>query len=267
VILLEKIVPFSTFIQDVTVYHPELELKAALANMATSGSYREELISATDLPVFPTAPFQGSYPCLLPDGDYLSLPFVPLPPSFDTAIAYLCSNQTTFAVEERLTSLMAEMVKSLNSEVVVGMPTLGMVYASAVARKLGHQRYVPLGYSRKFWYEDELSVPVRSITSPDKPKTVYIDPNLLERLAGKRVLLVEDVISTGGTISAELTLMEKIGANVVGIVAAIKETNVWVEKLAAMKPVYPSLVHAPIKCPLFKQVEGGWMPMPETAPP
>jgi adenine/guanine phosphoribosyltransferase-like PRPP-binding protein len=235
--------------------------------MKTDGSYRERIIAAIDVTVFPSPPYRDGYPCLLPDGDYLELPFLPLPPDFETAIAFLCSNQTSFEVEERLSTFMADIVRDLEPEVVVGMPTLGMVYASLVAKKLGHDRYVPLGYSRKFWYDDELSVPVRSITSPTKPKTVYIDPRLLERLDRKRVLLVEDVISTGGTVSAELALMEKIGANVVGVVTAVKETNVWMKKLEAIDPRYPDLVRAPIKCPLFRRVEGGWAPVPGTLAP
>lgn len=231
------------------------------------GRYRERLIPAADLAVFPDPPYQDSYPCLLPDGDYLELPFLPLPPDFDTAIAFLCSNQTSFAVEDRLSTHMANIARTLAPEIVVGMPTLGMVYAATVAQKLGHERYVPLGYSRKFWYDEELSVPVRSITSPIKPKTVYLDPKLLERINGRRVLLVEDVISTGGTVSAELQLMEKIGADVVGIVTAVKETNVWVEKLGAIAPHWPNLVHAPIECPLFQKVTGGWVAVEGTYPP
>ena len=231
------------------------------------GSYRERLIPADSLPTFPDPPYQLGYPCLLPDGDYLELPFLPLPPDLQTAIAFLCSNQTSFAVEDRLSTYMTDLAKDWHPEVVVGMPTLGMVYAASVAQKLGHERYVPLGYSRKFWYSEELSIPVRSITSPNKPKTVYIDPRLLERLSGKRVLLVEDVISTGGTIAAEWELMQKIEANVVGIITAVKETNVWVKKLAAIDQKLPQLVRAPIKCPLFAQVEGGWVPVAGTDPP
>jgi adenine/guanine phosphoribosyltransferase-like PRPP-binding protein len=235
--------------------------------LTNQGSYRERLLSAAELPNFPEPPYQDAYPCLLPDGDYLELPFLPLPPNFNQAIAFLCSNQTSFEVEDRLTTYMADIVRDLQPDVVVGMPTLGMVYSALVAKKLGHERYVPLGYSRKFWYDDELSVPVRSITSPDKPKTVYIDPKLLERLQGKRVLLVEDVISTGGTISAELALMKKITAHVVGVVAAVKETNVWVSKLGAIDPTYPDLVRAPIKCPLFARTAEGWVPVEGTLPP
>ena len=237
--------------------------------LTSNPSYCEQLIpsNSAQLSALLSEPFADFYPCLLPDGDYLALPFLALPPKLDTAIAFLCSNQTSFEVEDRLTTYMADIVRDLEPEIVVGMPTLGMVYASIVARKLGHERYVPLGYSRKFWYDEALSVPVRSITSPDKPKTVYIDPKLLERLQDKRVLLVEDVISTGGTVSAELALMQKIGANVVGVVTAVQETNAWVTKLGSIQPHYPNLVRAPIKCPLFGKVEGGWMPVEGTWPP
>jgi adenine/guanine phosphoribosyltransferase-like PRPP-binding protein len=141
-----------------------------------------------------------------------------------------------------------------------------MVLAASVGKKLGHRYYVPLSYSRKFWFEDELSVPVNSITTPVQPKTVFIDPRLVERLDGKRVLLVEDVISTGGTVSAELALMKKLGADVVGVITAIRETRVWMDKLGAIDPAYPALVRSPIRCPLFRRTAGGWMPDWSTLP-
>jgi adenine/guanine phosphoribosyltransferase-like PRPP-binding protein len=194
------------------------------------------------------------------------LPFLALPPDFKTAIAYLCITENSFDLEERLSTGMANLAQPLRPEIVVGMPTLGMVLAASVAKKLGHPHYVPLSYSRKFWFEDELSIPVNSITTPVQPKTVYIDPRLVERLEGRRVLLVEDVISTGGTVSAELALMEKLGAHVVGVVTAIRETRVWMDKLAAIDPAYPSLVTSPICCPLFRQAGDGWAPDWATLP-
>ena len=81
-----------------------------------------------------------------------------------------------------------------------------------------------------------------------------------------RVLLVEDVISTGGTIAAELALMKKIGAHVVGVVTAIRETRVWADRLAAIEPAYPALVLSPIRCPLFRKSESGWVPDWSTLP-
>lgn len=235
-------------------------------NYIDRGSYRDRIIPAAELGEVGPAPYTDSYPVRLPDGDWADLPFLALPPDFDTAIAYLCITENSFELEDRLSSAMVEAVRDLEPEVVIGMPTLGMVLAASVAKKLGHPHYVPLSYSRKFWFEDELSIPVVSITSPLKPKTVFIDPRLLERLEDKRVLLVEDVISTGGTVSAELELMRRIGANVVGVATAIKETNVWQTKLGAIDPAWPGLVRAPISCPLFRKGDGGWYPDWSTLP-
>jgi adenine/guanine phosphoribosyltransferase-like PRPP-binding protein len=58
-------------------------------------------------------------------------------------------------------------------------------------------RYIPLGYSRKFWFKDELSTNLTSITSPDMIKKVYLDPALLPLVKDQRVLIVDDAISTG----------------------------------------------------------------------
>jgi hypothetical protein len=81
-----------------------------------------------------------------------------------------------------------------------------------VARHLGRSRYVPLGYSRKYWYRDELSEPVSSITTPGKGKLLYIDPNQLGLIAGKRVLVVDDAVSSGTTMVSGLKLLERCGA-------------------------------------------------------
>ncbi len=234
-------------------------------NAPLQGSYRPRLLPP-ETPE-PVVPFGDSCPARLPDGWWVDLPFLALPPDFETAIAYLAINQAPFDLEDRISSAMADLVRPLEPEVVVGMPTFGLVLAAPVAKKLGHADYVPLGYSRKFWYDESLSADVISITSPGQPKRVYIDPRLLERLDGKRVILVEDVISTGGTIFGELQLMEKLGVNVVGIVTAVKETNVWVEKLASLDPRYPGLVHAPLRYPLFRRTADGWVPIEGTLAP
>jgi adenine/guanine phosphoribosyltransferase-like PRPP-binding protein len=230
------------------------------------GSYFDRIIPAADMPELPPPPYRDTYPVRLPGGDWALLPFLALPPDFDTAIAYLCITENSFDLEDRLSSAMAVLARPLQPDIVVGMPTLGMVLAASVGKKLGHPHYVPLSYSRKFWFEDELSIPVNSITTPVQPKMVFIDPRLLYRLEGKRVLLVEDVISTGGTVAAELQLMKRIGANVIGVVTAIRETRVWIDKLSAIDPELRALVTSPICCPLFRKSGDGWIPDPSTMP-
>ena len=44
---------------------------------------------------------------------------------------------------------LAARLRPFSPEVVVGLPTLGLTLAAAVAERLGHARYVPCGTSRK----------------------------------------------------------------------------------------------------------------------
>ncbi|MGO7259033.1 phosphoribosyltransferase, partial [Rhizobium brockwellii] len=82
-------------------------------------------------------------------------------------------------VLDALAERLAEKIRPMRIDVVAGLPTLGLTLAAAVAQKLGHSRYVPLGTSRKFGYRDELSVALSSITPPTQKKRLYIDPRML----------------------------------------------------------------------------------------
>jgi len=116
-------------------------------------------------------------------------------------------------------------------EIIVGLPTLGLTLASAVAQKLGHGRYVPLGTSRKFWYREDLSVPLSSITTPQQAKRLYVDPRMLPLLIGRRVALVDDVISSGASISAALQLMGVCEIEPVVLGAAMLQSDRWKDRL------------------------------------
>jgi adenine/guanine phosphoribosyltransferase-like PRPP-binding protein len=229
------------------------------------GPYDDRIIPAAAMPLRPPPPYRDRYEVDLPDGDRVELPLLPLPDGTH-AIVSLCITENSFELEDRLSSAMAELAQPLRPEVIVGMPTLGLVFAASVARKLGHRHYVPLSYSRKFWFDDALSIAVHSITSPAQVKQVYIDPRILNRLRGRRVVLVEDVISTGTTIAAQITLMSRVQAEVVGIVTAMQETRVWIERLGAIDPRYPTLVRSCIRCPLFRRTPDGWVPDWSTLP-
>lgn len=155
--------------------------------------------------------------------------------------------------------------RALGGGLVVGLPTLGLSFASMVTARLGQPRYVPFGYSRKFWYDDALSEPVASITSPDAGKRLRLDPNLLPLFEGKRALIVDDAISTGMTAVAAVRLLQRLGIAVAGLVVAMKQTNRWQAPLRAVDASLP--VRSVFGCPLFRLGEGGWWPMEETQPP
>jgi adenine/guanine phosphoribosyltransferase-like PRPP-binding protein len=205
----------------------------------------------------PKAPYCEYYPVALGDGTQLNLPIEPLPET-DEAIVLLMSNQTPFAVEDKLTSLLCAIASPFRPEVIVGVPTMGLDYARAVARALGFPDYVAFGNSRKFWYDDRLSVPISSITSPGAKKRLYIDPSLVSRVRGKRTLIVDDVVATGGSASAAISLLNIAGANVVGLAAPFVEGQSWRSLVSAFSPDWPERVRTIAPIPRLRKTEGGW---------
>src|SRR5262245_52009172 len=149
----------------------------------------------------PRPPYRFDYPVRLPDGRVLVLPLRELPEG-GRAVASLIANQASFNVVSALSNHMAGLARAAGIDIVLGLPTLGLAFAPLVAERLGHARFAPLGYSRKFWYEDALSEPVFSITSPGGEKKLYLDPNIVPLLQGRRICLVDDAISTGSSLLA-----------------------------------------------------------------
>ncbi|GAN95429.1 phosphoribosyltransferase [Komagataeibacter europaeus NBRC 3261] len=205
----------------------------------------------------------NSYPVRLVDGSTLVLPLRPLPGG-EKAIALLMSNQTGFAVERVLIRLLTDMVRELKPEVIVGVPTMGLAYARPVAENLGFDDYVALGHSRKFWYDSALSQCLTSSTSPDQAKHLYLDPALVERVRGRRVVIMDDVLNTGRTAAAAIRLMQKVQARVAGVAAVLTEGWAWRTELEHTGPDMPGLVHALGHIPMFGRTEAGWRPLADT---
>jgi adenine/guanine phosphoribosyltransferase-like PRPP-binding protein len=225
--------------------------------------YRVDWLSADVSSAIDALSFTSHYPVRLADGCRLCLPLTPLPGG-DKAVALLMSNQTSFAVERNIAERMTEKARAAAPEVVVGIPTLGLTYARPVAEALGLGDFVALGHSRKFWYEDGLSESVVSSTSPDQSKRVYLDPALLLRVRGRRVVIIDDVLNTGNTMAAALRLLKKAQASVAGIVVVLTEGWDWHAKLAGIEAGVPKLVQALGHIPLFARSDAGWTPIPDT---
>lgn len=176
-------------------------------------------------------------------------------------IASLILNQSSFEVEACLADILANQLKPFEPDVVVGMPTLGLSLARLVAQRLGHSRFVALGTSRKFWYDDALSVPISSITSPDAVKHLYIDPRMLPLLKGAKACLIDDVISSGRSICAGLDLLQKAGIAPVCIGAAMLQTDRSADAMAHSHKTLVAKVLSAIQSPLLTSQPSGWQPV------
>ncbi len=194
----------------------------------------------------------------LEDGRQLRLPIRVLSDG-DHALASLIINQASFAVLDALAENLAAKIEPSGIDVVAGLPTLGLTLAAAVAQKLGHSRYVPLGTSRKFWYRDELSVSLSSITTPEQQKRLYIDPRMLPLLEGRRVALIDDVISSGTSIVAGLDLLGSCNVEPIVIGAAMLQSDRWRAKLDAAAPQWQARTKGVFTTPILERTaEGKW---------
>lgn len=199
-------------------------------------------------------PFSASFPATLPDGRQLDLPIRAVPDS-ENGIASLIINQASFAVQRALIESLADALRPLRPEVLVGLPTLGLTVAAGVAAALGHSRYVPCGTSRKFWYDEALSVSMSSVTTPAS-RQLYLDPRLLPLLAGRRVALVDDVLSTGRSAVAGLALLDRVGVRPVAIGTLMLQTERWRNALGADAPPVVGV----FATPLLHRTAEGWRP-------
>lgn len=237
--------------------------------MAATTNFWQQLHTTwpTGMPTQP--PFTDGYPVRLPDGRVLVLPLRPLPDGAH-AVASLIANHAAFAVVEALSAAMSDLARADAPDLIIGLPTLGLTFAPRIAEALGHTRYVPLGTSRKFWYDDALSEPVASITSPGTTpaarKAIYLDPNLRPLISGRRVTIVDDAISSGASMLSALRLLRRLDVEIAGIVVAMKQTTRWQPALAALDPALSQRVKAVYGCPLFARAGDGWTPLPETMP-
>lgn len=202
-------------------------------------------------------PFSGFFPARM-NREQIRLPIRPLADG-EHALASLIINQASFDVQDALAADLAPKIAALRPEVIVGLPTLGLTLAAAVARMLGFARYVPLGTSKKFWYDEALSVPLSSITTPEQQKRLYVDPRMMSLIAGKRVALIDDVISSGTSIVSGLTLMTSLGIEPVAIGAAMLQSDRWEARLEALGPQWRGRVVSCFRTPMLKRAgEGMW---------
>lgn len=222
-----------------------------------STGFWQQLEPAADWAGRLAPPYRHGYPAQLDDGRVLVLPVRRLPGNQGHAVASLIANQAALPVVAALGERMGLLARAYGADVVVGLPTLGMVFAPLVAQALGHTRWVPMGTSRKFWYDEALSVAAESITTPSGGKRLYLDPNQLPLVQQRRVLIVDDAVSSGRTLQRVWPLLQALGADVVGAVVAMRQGPTW---RSALGPEKSALVSGVFESPLLELRADGWWP-------
>ena len=86
----------------------------------------------------------------------------------------------------------------------------------------GDETYFVARKGMKVYLTDPLSVTLRSITT-QREQTLYLGGADAEKMRGKRILIIDDVISTGESLTAMETLVNQAGGIIVGKMAVLAE--------------------------------------------
>jgi len=127
--------------------------------------------------------------------------------------------------------------KAPEHDVIITAESKGIPLAYEMCRLSGKNRYILARKSVKLYMKDVVKCETQSITTAAK-QTLYIDGEDAEYLKGKKVLIVDDVISTGGSLLSLENLVEQAGGNIVGKMtvlaegeAADRDDIIYLEKL------------------------------------
>ena len=110
-----------------------------------------------------------------------------------------------------VSKLLAERIR--DCDVILTAEAKGISLAYAVSSLLGFREFVVARKSVKSYMRETLSVPVKSITTFDEQR-LYLDAADISSLKGKRVCLLDDVVSTGESLAALAALAELAGGAV-----------------------------------------------------
>lgn len=118
----------------------------------------------------------------------------------------------------------------------------GIPLVHEMARQNGDKKYMLARKGPKLYMTGVFDVAVHSITTA-KEQHLYLDTADAALMAGKRILIVDDVISTGESLAALEALVKKAGGNIVGRMAILAEGDaqnrediLYLEKLPLFHP-------------------------------
>lgn len=139
---------------------------------------------------------------------------------------------------ELTTACAAELLKKAPAyDYIITAESKGIPLAQEMARLNGDAKWMLARKGVKLYMQDVLCVEVKSITTSAVQK-LYLDGNDAAMMKGKRVLIVDDVISTGESLHALEELVLAAGAEIAGKMTILAEGDaqerkdiIYLEKL------------------------------------
>ena len=148
-----------------------------------------------------------------------------------------------FGDQELTVACAAELLKKAPEyDYIITAEAKGIPLAHEMARQAGDAKYILARKGPKLYMRDIFSVTVNSITTAKEQK-LYLDGADAALMKGKKILIVDDVISTGESLKALEALVEKAGGEICGRMAILAEGDaqdrpdlIYLEKLPLFNP-------------------------------
>ena len=140
------------------------------------------------------------------DGFKAELPILPLPSGINIAFFNLHGDNE---LTEHCAKLLAKHLE--DCEVVLTAESKGLQLAHCVSRELGQRYYAVARKSKKLYVQDGIEVSIDASITTGKEQKLYLSKHDVELLKGKKVAIVDDVVSTGASLLGLEALVEKAG--------------------------------------------------------
>lgn len=126
--------------------------------------------------------------------------------------------------DQELTVACAKALLDISPEYdyLISAEAKGIPLAHEMARQHGDKKYMVARKGVKLYMSDIFEAKVRSITT-DHEQTLYLDKADADLMKGKRILVVDDVVSTGESLYAIQQLVKQAGGEIVANVTILAE--------------------------------------------
>ena len=134
------------------------------------------------------------------------LPVLPLPSGISIAFFNLHGDS---AMTEHCGKKLAESLQ--DCDVLLTAESKGLQLTHCIARELGQRYYAVARKSKKLYMQDGIELAIDSTITTGKAQTFYLSKHDADLLKGKKVGIVDDVVSTGASLRGLEMLVEKAG--------------------------------------------------------
>lgn len=129
------------------------------------------------------------------NGYEANLPIIPLPSGVNIAFFNLHGN---VEMTEHCGKELAKLVS--DCDVLLTAESKGLQLTHVIARELGHKFYAVARKSKKLYMQDGLEVAIKSSITTGTEQKLYISRHDADLMKGKKVGIIDDVVSTGNSL-------------------------------------------------------------------